>query len=405
MENWQPVGNRILVVDDEKNVREFLSIALTRKGGFYVDVAASGEEAVRKIEEKKFDLILADLKMPNMDGLQLITEVVKSKPDILAVLMTGYASIDSALDAMKSGASDYLIKPFNIDEMIVRLQKALKEKNRFMKLGDPVVEEDKGNIGSKELDEGESEFVSLASHELKTPLTVARSAIQLIREGKVGKVNSVQKKFLAMSETSINRLTAVVKNLLDLSIIKSGNFELRMEELELPDIVEFVLTSLKPKADRKSIQLETRVRKALPDIYGDREKVERILMSLVRNAIRSTPKGGKVSVSTFLGRKSTEVAIIIKDSCNGGSQHKPRKIFEKVHPTGELPCRSRNEVGLELAITKGLVEVLGGRIWMGSDAIEDHMIIFTLPMSKGNGKDHPFRFKPNGKVECARNNP
>ena len=122
---------RILVVDDEEQVRTFLSRVLVEMGGYAVEVAESAEEALRKIENGLFDMALIDFKLPRMDGLQLITEIVKSKPKVLTILLTGHADIDSAVEAMKRGASDYLTKPVDLNEMLVRLRRALDERKRF----------------------------------------------------------------------------------------------------------------------------------------------------------------------------------------------------------------------------------------------------------------------------------
>jgi ActR/RegA family two-component response regulator len=123
--------SKILVVDDDEQVRTFLSRGLSERGGFSVEVAGTAEDALRKIENAVFDLVLVDLKLPDMDGLQLITEILKSNPKILTVLLTGYGSIDSAVEAMKRGASDYLTKPADLDKMLVCLRRVLEEKKRF----------------------------------------------------------------------------------------------------------------------------------------------------------------------------------------------------------------------------------------------------------------------------------
>jgi len=125
---------RILIVDDEVQVRTFLSKALGEIGGFSVEVAATAEEALQKIENTVFNLVLVDFKLPAMDGLQLITEIVKSKPQVLTVLLTGHASIDSAVEAMKRGASDYLTKPVNVDEILLCLRRVMEEKKRFVSI-------------------------------------------------------------------------------------------------------------------------------------------------------------------------------------------------------------------------------------------------------------------------------
>ena len=125
------MGAKILVVDDDRQVRGYLSKTLSEVAGFSVEVAETAGEALQKLQSVMFDLVLVDLKLPDMDGLQLITEIVNSKPEILTVLITGYGSSDSAVEAMKRGASDYLTKPFNLDDMVARLRKVLLEKKRF----------------------------------------------------------------------------------------------------------------------------------------------------------------------------------------------------------------------------------------------------------------------------------
>ena len=122
---------KILVVDDDKQVREYLSNMLSNVGGFVVETAETAEGALEKIRSVTFDLVLVDLKLPDKDGLQLITEIVNFKPEIITVLITGHSSVDSAVEAMKRGASDYLTKPFDLDDTLARLRRALLEKKRF----------------------------------------------------------------------------------------------------------------------------------------------------------------------------------------------------------------------------------------------------------------------------------
>ncbi len=126
------MGAKILVVDDEPEVRTFLAKALGEMGGFSVEVAASANESLRKIEDSVFDLVLVDYRLPDMDGVQLISDILNSKPQVLTVLLTGHASIDSAVEAMKKGASDYLTKPVKIEELLLCLRRVMEEKKRFV---------------------------------------------------------------------------------------------------------------------------------------------------------------------------------------------------------------------------------------------------------------------------------
>jgi len=385
--------NRILVVDDEKEIRDFLLKTLTRLKGYDVELAENGEEALKKIEKGNFDLVLTDLKMPDPDGLQLVTEIGKSKPEILTVLMTGHGTIDSALEAMKRGASDYLTKPLNLNEMMVRLEKVLEDRQRFVKLRDFATQLEKANQELKRIDEMKSEFVSVASHELRTPLAAIKNAVQLILQGKTGEINENQKNFLSMADRNISRLTNILNDLLNLSRIESGKIDLNFEELDPRTLIEFILSSLKPQADGKSLQLSIEIQRELPAVYGDREKVEQILTNLVGNAIKFTPEGGEITVSALPSpRGRNKLAISVRDSGIGISEDQFEKIFEKFHQVEGSLHRSVSGTGLGLAITKGLVEAHHGEIWVESQIGKGSTFTFTLSISEGERRDLHFRF-------------
>jgi signal transduction histidine kinase len=390
--------NRVLVVDDEKEIRVFLSKALSRLGGFHVDVAESGEEALGKLEKEPFELVLTDLKMPRMDGLQLIAEIAKSKPETLTIMMTAHGTIDSALKAMKLGASDYITKPLNLDEMILRLRKVLQEKQRFVTLKDFADQLERTNAELRKIDSMKSEFVAVASHELKTPLTAIKNAVQLMLSGKTGEVNENQKKFLSMAERNINRLTHILNDLLDLSRIESGKIELKFEDIQLKDVIEFAASSLRPHADVKSIQIEVQIPDSLPAIYGDQEKIEQILTNLIGNAIKFTPVEGKILITVHPPSHDPKdgygqmVAISVKDTGIGIPPEHLGAIFEKFHQVEGSLHRSVSGTGLGLAITKGLVEAQQGKIVVESEMGKGSTFTFTLPVSQGERRNPHFRF-------------
>jgi signal transduction histidine kinase len=397
--------NRILVVDDEKEIRDFLYKALTRLGGFHVELAETAEEALQKIEKDQFDLVLTDLKMPKMDGLQLISEIVKTKPETLMVLLTGHGTIDSALEAMKRGASDYLTKPINLDEMMIRLRKVLEERQRFVSLKNYAAELERVNQELRKIDEMKSEFVSVASHELRTPLTAIKSSIQLILKRKTGAINEEQVKFLSMAERNINRLTSILDNLLNISKIESGKIEMSFTELGLKGVIDFVVSSLKPQADIKSVDLRSETDEDLPMVYGDREKIEQILTNLVGNAIKFTPEGGKVLISAKPYEEDGHmVAVSVKDTGIGIPAGQLDKVFEKFYQVEGSLHRSVSGTGLGLAITKGLVEAHQGKIWVESEVGKGSAFTFTLPLSEGEKREQPFRFALDREFRLAQAN-
>jgi DNA-binding NtrC family response regulator len=130
---------KILVVDDEVPVREMLKKGLSQMGGFSVDVAQNGPEAIKKTEEEVFDLLLTDMKMPEMDGLELLKLIKSMWPDMIVIMMTAYGSIETAVEAMKIGANDYITKPIDLNELLIHISKAQKEnlllkENRLLRI-------------------------------------------------------------------------------------------------------------------------------------------------------------------------------------------------------------------------------------------------------------------------------
>ncbi len=402
--------SRILVVDDEKEIRGFLSKALSRMGGFHVELAESGEEALGKIEREPFDLVLTDLKMPKMDGLQLISVIAKSKPETLTMMMTGHGTIDSALEAMKRGASDYLMKPLNLDELIVRIRKVLEEKQRFIRLRDFAGQLERANQELRRIDDMKSEFVSVASHELRTPLAAIKNAVQLLLKGTAGKINENQEKFLSMAERNINRLTNILNDLLSLSRIESGRIELKFENIGLKGIIELTASSLRPHADGKSLKIDVKISEPLPPVYGDPEKIEQILTNLIGNAIKFTPDGGRILITAkplSHDEKSgygDRVAVSVEDTGIGIPPEHLDAIFEKFHQVESSLHRSVSGTGLGLAITKGLVEAHQGKIWVESEMGKGSAFTFTLPCSEGERRDPHFRFILDKEFQRAQEN-
>ena len=386
-------GRKILIVDDEKDIRDILSQALSEFGEMEVELAQNGEEALQKINNSHFDLVLTDMKMPKMDGLQLVDEISRVRPEIVTVLMSGFGTIDSALEGMKRGARDFITKPLNLPEMFIRLHKVFEEQQRVKRLSDFIAQLEESIQELRRLDEIKSEFVSVASHELRTPLAAIKNSIQLVLTGKTGSINENQKKFLSMAERNINRLMNILNDLLNLSRIESGKLEMKFEELNLGHLIEFILSSFKAQVEAKGVKLLMEVPREVPGVYGDQGKVEQILTNIVGNALKFTPEGGEVvvSVAPYNGGGKM-MAISVRDSGIGIPSDQLEKIFEKFHQVEGSLQRSVGGTGLGLAITKGLVEAHQGKIFVESTLGKGSTFTFTLPIAAGEKRDLRFRF-------------
>ena len=130
---------KILVVDDEAPIRDVIRKGLLQMGGYNVEVAQNGLEAIEKIEKDVFDLVLTDLKMPEMNGLELLKTIKGIRPEVMVILMTAYGSIETAVEAMKIGANDYITKPIDLNELLIHISKVQKEslllkENRLLRM-------------------------------------------------------------------------------------------------------------------------------------------------------------------------------------------------------------------------------------------------------------------------------
>src|SRR4030043_1129315 len=132
-------SSKILVVDDEAPIREMIRKGLSQMGGINVEVAQSGLEAIDKIEKEIFDLVLTDLKRPEMDGLELLKTIKGTGPEVMVILMTAYGSIETAVEAMRMGANDYITKPINFNDLLIHISRVQKEsfllrENRLLRM-------------------------------------------------------------------------------------------------------------------------------------------------------------------------------------------------------------------------------------------------------------------------------
>jgi len=213
-----------------------------------------------------------------------------------------------------------------------------------------------------------------------------------------------------MAERNINRLTNILNDLLNLSRIESGKIELKFNSVALKEVIELTASSLRPHAEGKSLQIEVEIPEQLPDVYGDKEKIEQILTNLIGNAIKFTTDGGKILITSELKSKDRMggfvdmVAVSVKDTGIGIPSEHLDAIFEKFHQVEGSLNRSVSGTGLGLAITKGLIEAHQGKIWVESEMGKGSTFTFTLPISSTERREPYFRFILDKEFQRAQEN-
>jgi signal transduction histidine kinase len=233
-----------------------------------------------------------------------------------------------------------------------------------------------------EVDRMKSEFISLVSHEMRTPMTSIKGYTDLILMGSVGPVSDMQKSFLTVIKSNADRLTALVADLLDLSRIETGRIKLDLKYVQLEDLINDVLATLRTQIEAKQQHVKTHVPWGLPDIKVDRDRIVQILTNLISNAHKYTPEGGTITVSVE-EVDSGMLGVAVKDTGIGISAKDQERLFTRFFRADHPGVQTVSGTGLGLVIAQSLVEMHGGAMQVESALGEGSTFRFTLPMRAG----------------------
>ena len=372
---------RILVVDDEETVREMVSKIITLIGHEVV-TTGNGREALEILRSQTFSILITDVKMPEMDGFEL-TKVVRDQfPGTPIICMTAHGTSYNYTDVVGVGATDYISKPFTIDEMKAKLNRVIREKDLIADLTQKSRELEKVNEELKRLDQLKSTFISSVSHELRTPLTVIKEFISLMLEGHVGALTEDQREYLGIANRNIIRLTNLIETLLDFSRIESGKgLKLRFEPTRLMEVVEDAVMTFSQQLEERRVALENRLDPDIPLVLIDRNRLVEVFINLIGNGIKFTPPGGKITIdSRGLTEKRDYLKIVVTDTGVGISPEDLPKVFDRFYQGGRTQTGLITGTGLGLAITKEIIETHQGYIQAESKSESGASFVFALPV-------------------------
>lgn len=243
----------------------------------------------------------------------------------------------------------------------------------------------------KEIDRMKSEFIAIASHEMRTPLTAMKNAIDILIKQKAGTINTGQENFLSIASRNIDRMSCLVDNLLDISKIESGKTKLNCTDVEIQKIIEDALNMVRHLAIKKFISFKTAITSHLPRLRLDASKIQQVLINILSNAIKYTPEHGKITVTACRERPNVfntsecienYVKISITDTGIGIPKELLDRIFDKFYQVNSsLSKEKRGGIGLGMAISKGIVQAHGGKIYCISEIGKGSTFSFTLPVT------------------------
>ena len=272
----------------------------------------------------------------------------------------------------------------------IELASQQDETKKVLRASSAVIEDENGQtVGmvsvlsditkQKEIDQLKSNFVANVSHELRTPLVAMQKSIALILEKTTGPLTSEQEQFLTITERNLKRLSFLINDLLDLSKLEAGKLELKREVISIEDVISDSVATLSTWAKTKSLTLEKKIEKGLPQVNIDPNRIIQVLNNLIGNAIKFSPGNSTITVGASLVQGEMQVSV--KDQGIGIAPENLNKVFDKFYQIGERVATDIGGTGIGLSISKEIVQLHAGKIWVESEKGQGAIFNFSLPLN------------------------
>ncbi|HKR10542.1 MAG TPA: response regulator [Pyrinomonadaceae bacterium] len=384
------IDGRLLVVDDEESLR-ITTAAILEKEGYTVDTAASGDEAIALLDQTDYDLVLTDLHMEGGDGLSVLNQIRRHSPLTISVVLTGFASVESAIAALQEGAYDYLVKPCDIDSMKHTIRRGVEHRRLMLaeqkartdleqlnldlekRIQERTSELTRLNAELAEANRAKDVFLATLSHELRTPLTPVVGWIKLLRSG------NLDEKSVAQALDAIERnawlQSKLIDDLLDTSRIATGKLHFEPKPTDLNNVVNAAIETVRASAASRNIELSLVLAPATLVVMGEPVRLQQIVWNLISNAIKFTEPGGTVTVTTQY--EDSHAGLTVTDTGVGIAPEFLPHVFDRFKQADGSTSRRHGGLGLGLAIADALAKMHGGRIQAQSDGV-GHGASFTF---------------------------
>jgi signal transduction histidine kinase len=353
----------ILIVDDEAVIRDLCMRALK---GYHVIEAGSGEAALALFDRGGIDVILTDVMMPGMDGIELLKKIKEKEPTIVVIVMTGFAEKDVILNALKADADDFISKPLNLLQLKTAVDKALVKKA----LKDEVA-------ALRSLDRLKSNFLSIISHKFRTPITSISLFLQNIATGVFAADDPEFRMNIRLISDESAYLERLVADLLVFSRMMDTGEALRCEPVSLADVIHKILAESREIAIKPAIEAVLDLHQA-PQIIADREKICFALKQIIDNAYKFSGEEAEVSIS--LRKDNDYVLVSVVDTGCGIAPEEIPKIFEKFYQIDPFNTGQVRGFGLGLYYAREFIRMHGGSITVESTVGRETTVTVSLPL-------------------------
>lgn len=366
----------ILIVDD--NPENIFSLKkVLELNNFNVDTAYSGEEALKKILKNTYVLIILDVQMPGMDGFE-VAETLSgySKTKNVPIIFLSAVNTDKRFitKGYASGGIDYVTKPVDADILLLKVKTfyRLYEQAAELTATQAILREEIEFRKAAEVKK--DEFISIASHELKTPLTSIKGYVQILQRSINNPNKELSKSYLDRTQAQINKLSNLVSDLLDISKIESGKIEYNIEFFDFGQMVKNTIEIVE-QTQECSITLKSFVENIR--IYGDETRLEQVIINYLTNALKYSPDCKEVEVNFYL-KQGGDIYLGVKDFGIGVPAHLQEQVFDKFYRVEESSTRFQG-LGIGLYISSEIIKRHGGTFGVQSGTGKGSEFYFTLP--------------------------
>ncbi len=366
---------RILVVDDETGICQGCQRALIPRG-HSVDTASDLTAARRALEGQTFELFLLDVMLPDGSGLDLIEDILGQDSYAICIVMTGFGTVEMAVEAIRRGAYDFLSKPFTSDELVLAVERGI-ERRRLKLVEVRAAELVRARDELEKLDRVKSQLMLKVAHELRAPVAAVQSYINLMIAGYVAEDEVAET--LGRVQIRLQEMLDLIADLLELSSLKQSAAgpatELKPQPLD--SVLEEVYEVLSPQAQERGQAFDLEIRQR-PTVVAEREHLRQLWMNLLSNAIKYTPEGGRIRAT--LDQDAARAIGAVEDTGMGISGDEIPALFQEFYRSDRAKAGGEIGTGLGLSIVKEIVDHYGGEIDVDSTPEEGSRFTFTLPV-------------------------
>jgi len=371
---------KILVVDDEIGICEGIERALSLEG-FQVDFTFDGDTGLAKYDENQYDLVLIDVMLPGINGIELIQLFYERDPEVVCIIITGYATVELAVQAIKKGAYDFLTKPFSIDELLHTVHQGLEHRRLTLEAKKNLIAEAEAKRLEEEtkrlieLDRAKKDFIRLVTHELQSPVSAIETYLKLILEGYIPAED--QKSILKKCLDRTQEERSMIKDLLELGHLEVIH-SFQKDEVQVDQVLLSVLDAYQEQIDSKGIELQVEIAPTLPSIIAVPEQIRSLWNNLVSNAVKYTPDGGQIHVHLKMGRDNN-IEGLVSDTGIGIPKEAQDKLFSDFYRAKNAKALEIPGTGLGLVIIRRILDGLKGDITVESRINEGTTFHFKIP--------------------------